>query len=180
MEAIHRFAREGTEPPQHLSFVEVSGLAFAPGSRYPALGDSLFVCESQKSVIQPATAPTKGVLRRLVLGGADLNEVTANDVIVKDCKGDLAVAADGTIYYANDSEIRRLLPGEESVDGARVQRRRCPHDLNAGGGSARGAPPGQPFEPILRSRDVVIVAIVGGGLIAALLAVPSVFRRRRW
>jgi glucose/arabinose dehydrogenase len=112
VDAIHLFSREGIEPVQHLSFVEVSGLAFAPGSRYPALGDSLFVCESQKSVISPATAPTKGVLRRLVLGGADFNEVSGNDLIVKDCKGDLAVAPDGTIYYANEGEIRRLLPGE--------------------------------------------------------------------
>jgi hypothetical protein len=31
---------------------------------------------------------------------------------VKDCKGDLAVAPDGTLYYANEGEIRRLLPGE--------------------------------------------------------------------
>jgi glucose/arabinose dehydrogenase len=112
VDAIHLFSREGTEPTQYLSFVEVSGLAFAPGTRYPELGDSLFVCESQKSVISPATAPTRGVLRRLVLGGADLNQVSANDVIVKDCKGDLTVSPDGTLYYANDGEIRRLIPGE--------------------------------------------------------------------
>ena len=31
------------------------------------------------------------------------------------------------------------------------------------------APSKQPFEPILRSRDVIVVATVGGGLIAALL-----------
>ena len=114
VDAIHLFSREGTEPSQHLSFVEVSGLAFTPGSRYPALGDSLFVCESQKSVISPATAPTKGVLRRLVLGGADFSEVSADDLIVKDCKGDLAVAPDGTLYYANEGEIRRLVPSEAS------------------------------------------------------------------
>ena len=111
VDAIHLFSRERTEPTQYLSFVEVSGLAFAPGSRYAALGDSLFVCESQKSVISPATAPTRGVLRRLVLSGADFNQVSGNDLIVKDCKGDLAVAPDGTLYYANDGEIRRLMPG---------------------------------------------------------------------
>ena len=33
-----------------------------------------------------------------------------------------------------------------------------------------GAPSGKPFEPILRSRDVIVVATIGGGLIAALLA----------
>lgn len=32
-----------------------------------------------------------------------------------------------------------------------------------------GTRPKKPFEPILRSRDVIIVATVGGGLIAALL-----------
>ena len=32
-----------------------------------------------------------------------------------------------------------------------------------------GSPSKQPVEPILRSRDVVVVATVGGGLIAALL-----------
>jgi glucose/arabinose dehydrogenase len=114
VDAIHHFSRENTAPADYLSFVEVSGLAFAPGSRYPDLGDSLFVCESQKSVIPPATSATKGVLRRLVLSGADFNQVSGNDVIVKDCKGDFAVAPDGTLYYANDSEIRRLLPAEVS------------------------------------------------------------------
>jgi glucose/arabinose dehydrogenase len=112
VDAIHLFSRENTAPESFLSLVEVSGLAFVPGSRYPTLGDSLFVCESQKSVIQPATSATKGVLRRLILGGTDFDQVSGNDVIVKDCKGDLAVAPDGTLYYANEGEIRRLLPGE--------------------------------------------------------------------
>jgi glucose/arabinose dehydrogenase len=115
VDAIHYFARENTDPSAFLSFVEVSGLVFGPGSRYPALGDSLFVCESQRSAVGPPGGEqtvTKGVLRRLVLSGDQFNQVAANDVIVRDCKGDLVIAGDGTLYYANDSEIRRLLPGE--------------------------------------------------------------------
>jgi glucose/arabinose dehydrogenase len=115
VDAIYHFSRENTAAADFLSFVEVSGLAFAPGSRYPTLGDSLFVCESQRSPVGPPGGEqivTKGVLRRLVLSGTEFNQVSASDVIVKDCKGDLATAADGTLYYANDSEIRRLLPGQ--------------------------------------------------------------------
>jgi glucose/arabinose dehydrogenase len=115
VDAIHHFSRENTAAGDFLSFVEVAGLAFAPGSRYPALGDSLFVCESQRSAVGPPGGEqvvTKGVLRRLVLSGADFDQVSSNDVIVEDCKGDLATAPDGTLYYANDTEIRRLLPGQ--------------------------------------------------------------------
>jgi len=76
VDAIHLFSRENTAPEAYLSFVEVSGLAFVPGARYPTLGDSLFVCESQKSKIDPAPSPTKGVLRRLVLSGGVTGCVT--------------------------------------------------------------------------------------------------------
>ncbi len=107
--AIYHFAREGTQPGDFLSFVEVSGLVFVPAARYPTLGDSLFVCESQRAVVGGAQSP--GVLRRLVLAGAAFDQVTASDVIVKDCKGHVGAAPDGTVYYANDREIRRLVPG---------------------------------------------------------------------
>jgi glucose/arabinose dehydrogenase len=116
VEAIHYFAREGKEAGTYLSLVEVTGLAFAPGSRYPALGDSLFICEGHRSVIEDKVSA--GVLRRLVL--SDEASVTGDDVIVKDCKGDAEVAADGTLYYSNGVEIRRLLPGETDA-GALTQ-----------------------------------------------------------
>ncbi len=109
VQAIYHFAREGTQPGDFLSFVEVSGLAFAPGDKYPTLGPSLMVCESQRSVVNDQRSP--GVLRHLVLGGAALNQVTSSDLIVKDCKGDVAVSPDGSIYYSNDTEIRKLTPG---------------------------------------------------------------------
>jgi len=105
--AIHFFAREGQQPGGFVSLVEVSGLAFTTASRYPALGDSLFICEGHRSLVDNKESP--GVLRRLVLSGDA--QVTADDVIVRDCKGDVEAAPDGTLYYANGAEIRRLLPG---------------------------------------------------------------------
>jgi glucose/arabinose dehydrogenase len=110
--AIHFFAREGKQPGDFVSLVEVAGLTFTPAARYPALGDSLFVCEGQRSVVDGEESP--GVLRRLVIA-PDLTGVTANDLIVRDCKGDAEAAADGTLYYANSTEIRRLLPATTSV-----------------------------------------------------------------
>lgn len=114
VDAIFHFAREGKEPNEFLAFVEVSGLAFVPASRYPSLGDSLFVCESQVSAVENVI--TKGVLRRLVLPGG--HAVTQSDIIVKDCKGDVETAPDGTLYYSNATEIRRLLPEETAAPGS--------------------------------------------------------------
>ncbi len=113
VQAIYHFAREGKDPAAFLSLVEVSGLAFVPGSRYPALGDSLFACESQNSAVENVV--TKGVLRRLVLASPSFDSVSSSDIIVKDCKGDVEPAPDGTLYYANASEIRRLLPGASAA-----------------------------------------------------------------
>jgi len=108
---IYYFARQGKQPGDFVSLVEVTGLAFTPASRYPALGDSLFVCEGHRSLVDEKASP--GVLRRLVLSG-DFTEVSGDDVIVRDCKGSIGAAPDGTLYYANDTEIRRLLPGAAS------------------------------------------------------------------
>ena len=96
---IHSFARTGMKPGDFLSFVEVSSLAFASGSKYPLLGDSLLVCEKGTKL-----------LRRLTLSGASQDQVTADDVVVKDCQLDIATSPDGTIYYSNEKEIRRLVP----------------------------------------------------------------------
>ncbi|HET9477409.1 MAG TPA: PQQ-dependent sugar dehydrogenase [Dehalococcoidia bacterium] len=113
--AIFHFAREGKEPGSFLSLVEVSGLTFVPGARYPSLGDSLFACESQISVVEGEV--TKGVLRRLIMALPAYDAVTQSDVIVKDCKGDVETGRDGTLYYSNATEIRRLLPGEPATSG---------------------------------------------------------------
>jgi glucose/arabinose dehydrogenase len=108
VDAVYFFAREGKQPGEYLSLVEVTGLAFVPGSRYPALGDSLFICEGHRSVIEEKISP--GVLRRITLSGE--SQVGSDDVIVDDCKGDVETAPDGTLYYSNGTEIRRLLPDE--------------------------------------------------------------------
>jgi glucose/arabinose dehydrogenase len=108
VKAVHFFSREGKQAAEYLSLVEVTGLEFAPGSRYPVLGDSLFVCEGHRSVVDDKVSP--GVLRRVALSGE--SQVAADDIIVRDCKGDVAVGLDGTVYYSNGVEIRRLIPGE--------------------------------------------------------------------
>jgi glucose/arabinose dehydrogenase len=101
--AIHFFTREGKQRGEFLSYVEVSALAFAPGNRYPTLGDSLFVCESHRY-----DKESPGVLRRIVFAGD--SQITADDLIVKDCKGDVETSPDGTVYYSTATQILRLLP----------------------------------------------------------------------
>ncbi|MDP2675699.1 MAG: PQQ-dependent sugar dehydrogenase [Dehalococcoidia bacterium] len=96
--AIHFFAKEGLEPGVFLSFVTSTGLEFVSGKVYPLLGDSLLVCERE----------TKQ-MRRVVLSGAALDQVTDDDVVVKDCWMDIAVSPGGIVYYSNDTEIRRLV-----------------------------------------------------------------------
>ncbi|MEE8385318.1 MAG: PQQ-dependent sugar dehydrogenase [Dehalococcoidia bacterium] len=97
--AIYLLAQEGMQPGDFLSFVVVSGLEFASADVYPLLGDSLLVCESETKL-----------MRRLVLSGPELDQVTADDVVVEDCQFDIAVSPDGIIYYSNENEIRRLVP----------------------------------------------------------------------
>ncbi len=97
--AIYFFAQEEMEPGDFLSYVTVSGLEFASGDVYPLLGDSLLVCESETRL-----------MRRLVLGGANFDQVTEDDVILQDCDMDIATSPDGIIYYSNETEIRRLVP----------------------------------------------------------------------
>jgi glucose/arabinose dehydrogenase len=97
--AIHLLAQNGMQPGDFLSFVVVSSLEFASTDVYPLLGDSLLVCESETKL-----------MRRLILIGAELNQVTADDVVVEDCQFDITVSPDGIIYYSNGEEIRRLVP----------------------------------------------------------------------
>jgi glucose/arabinose dehydrogenase len=105
---IYYFAMPDRQPGDFLSFVETSGLAFTSGSRYPSLGDTLFVCQTLR-----ADPSSQGALRRVVLGGP--TQVTAGDLIARACRSDLAVAPDGTLYYATDTEIRKLVPGSSST-----------------------------------------------------------------
>ncbi|MFQ5858923.1 MAG: PQQ-dependent sugar dehydrogenase, partial [Anaerolineae bacterium] len=99
--AIHFFASEGMQPGDFLSFVNVSDLEFVSGDTYPLLRDSLLVCESETRL-----------MRRLVLAGAALDQVTDDDVVVQDCQLAIATSPGGTVYYSNEKEIRRLVPQE--------------------------------------------------------------------
>lgn len=96
---IHFFVQEGMEPEHFLSQVVVSGLEFVSGDIYPLLGDSLLACEWKTKL-----------MRRLVLSGPELDRVTADDVVVKDCDMDIAVSPEGIIYYSNERQILRLVP----------------------------------------------------------------------
>jgi glucose/arabinose dehydrogenase len=99
--AIHLFAKDGMQPEDYLSPVVVNGKEFVSGDVYPLLSDSLLVCQTDDTL-----------MRRLTLSGADLDEVVADDVVVRDCQWDIAVSPDGIIYYSNETEIRRLVPVE--------------------------------------------------------------------
>ncbi len=99
--AIHFFAKKGTEPGDWTSLPFVTGKEFVSGVVYPLLGDSLLVCESETRL-----------MRRLTLSGDNLDQVLSDDVVVEDCKLDIAVSPDGIVYYGNDTEIRRLVPLE--------------------------------------------------------------------
>lgn len=99
---LYFFALEGMEPVEHLSVVRPRGIAFASASVYPGLDDSLIICEE-----------ITHLMRRLVLAGADQDQVIEDDVVTEDCQIDVAVSPDGIIYYSNAEEIRRLTPISE-------------------------------------------------------------------
>ncbi len=102
IEGIHFFTLEGKKPGDFLSVVGVTALQFASGDVYPLMGDSLLVCESETNY-----------MRRLLLSGTDLDQITDDDVVVKDCDMDIAISPDGIVYYSNEQEIRRLIPISE-------------------------------------------------------------------
>jgi glucose/arabinose dehydrogenase len=104
VQAIHFFAKEEMEPGAFLSFVVISGLEFASADVYSLLGNALLVCESETSL-----------MRRLVLTGSNFDQVAPDEegvdnVVVKNCKMDVTTSPDGTVYYSNETEIRRLVP----------------------------------------------------------------------
>jgi glucose/arabinose dehydrogenase len=108
-QAISHLVREGKNPADFLSFVEVAGLSYLTGTTYSALTDGLIVCEGHKSLVENAESP--GVLRRITF--TDPGTVLASDVIVKECKGD-AVAHNGEVYYSTGSELKKLVPSGDA------------------------------------------------------------------
>jgi len=104
---IYFLAVPGRKPGEFQSQVNVSAMAFVSGQRYPTLGDSLLLCE----------ASTK-LMKRLVLGAAEFSQVTSEDTVAYDCGRALAVSSDGTVYYSNDSQVRRLVPAKAQASSA--------------------------------------------------------------
>ena len=96
--AIHYFAKERQEPGVFLSFTNPRGMSFISGATYPLIGDALVVCERETKL-----------LRRLTLGGAAMDQVVADDPVLKDCLLDAVTSPNGALYYSNDKEIRRLV-----------------------------------------------------------------------
>jgi glucose/arabinose dehydrogenase len=94
---VYFFNFPGTDP--FSSKVRPEGVEFVTAAAYPALGDSLLVCEEATRY-----------MRRLVLN-ANQTKTTSDDVVVADCSLDIATSPDGTIYYSNATEIRKLVAG---------------------------------------------------------------------
>ncbi len=95
-------SKPDTTAGQFQSTVNIAGMAFLTGDKYPSLGEGLLICEK-----------VTGRLRLLTLGGANGQEVTADSTIVEDCAGSVAVGTDGLIYYTNATEVKRVKPDEE-------------------------------------------------------------------
>jgi glucose/arabinose dehydrogenase len=100
---IGYLTKEGRNPGDFDSAAGATGMEFVSAEVYPTLGDGLIVCAS-------ATQE----LRRLVLPAPNFDQITANDVVTRDCWLDVTVSPDGFIYYSNLTEIRRLIPAPPS------------------------------------------------------------------
>lgn len=102
---IYFLARPDMKPGDFQSPVNVAGIAFASGQHYPTLGDSLLVCEGAHAV---PGHDALSLMKRLVLSGAAFDQVSSEDTVVNDCTRAITTSPDGVIYYANDSQVRRL------------------------------------------------------------------------
>jgi glucose/arabinose dehydrogenase len=107
-QAIHYFAREHKQPNEFLSFVEISSFGWVTAAKYPTLGDAMIACQLGSDL--GAAGPAEPRMRQIVLAPPQFDQVTADAIVVKDCKLSIAVNPDGTLYYSNDKEIKKLLP----------------------------------------------------------------------
>ena len=98
---IYLPARPGARAEEWGSNVAPTGIHFVSGEVYPSLGDALLYCEHNT-----------GFMRRLILTGPSLDRVVDDRVVVEDCYLDITTDSEGTVYYSNQREIRRLVPGE--------------------------------------------------------------------
>lgn len=94
---IYLYADPGKAPGANSSTVGPTGIEFASGDVYPALGDSLLTCEWNTQF-----------MRRFVLGSEQ--QVLSDDVVVTGCQLGITVSPDGVVYYSNITQIWRLVP----------------------------------------------------------------------
>ncbi|HZP25450.1 MAG TPA: PQQ-dependent sugar dehydrogenase [Dehalococcoidia bacterium] len=98
VQAVYNFRREGMQPWQAGSTVAPTGLEFVTQARYADIPEgSLLACEFNTGLLRQLTFAADG-------------SVQGDRVLRQDCRIDIAEAPDGTIYYSNTSEIKRLLP----------------------------------------------------------------------
>ncbi len=96
-EAIYNYHLPREE--SNASSVAATGVAVVSGEKYPALGDGGLVCEFKTFF-----------MHRLQLGEPNQDTVTDDSVVVEDCSVAVTTSPDGTVYYTNDGEVRRLPP----------------------------------------------------------------------
>jgi len=107
---IGYLTKDGRNPGDFDSTAGATGMEFVSGEVYPTLGDGLIFCAS-------ATQE----LRRLVVPPPNFNQITANDIVARDCWLDVTVSPEGFIYYSNLTEIRRLVPPPPSSSPSATQ-----------------------------------------------------------
>lgn len=106
---IYWFARDGFESWQVGSPVAPTGIEYVDGDVYPSLGDSLLACEWNTSR-----------LRRLAVGGPNLDQVVENGILETGCRIAVAVSPLGPIYFTDQNTILRLVidsDGDGVIDG---------------------------------------------------------------
>ena len=94
VEPIYLYAMPGKRPEEEPSNVGPTAVEFLTDS-----GELLLTCEVNT-----------GFMRLLLLEGPDYDVVKETRVLAEDCTLDIAAAPDGSIYYSNATEIRRLVP----------------------------------------------------------------------
>lgn len=96
---IYLFHDPEVAPETEGSTVGPTGIEFVSGAIYPSLSDSLLTCDWNGAF-----------LRRLVLGGHRHDKVLSDDLVVKQCRLDIALSPDGIVYYSGTEGIWRLPP----------------------------------------------------------------------
>jgi glucose/arabinose dehydrogenase len=96
--AVHYFPVGGFRPPT-TGTVAPTGIEFAWREVYSGIGDAMLVCEYNT-----------GYMKAYAVSSSVPEVLAPLGTIVDDCQLDIVVAPDGTVYYSNPGEIRRLLP----------------------------------------------------------------------